>query len=209
MGTRVWTSLLSSVLLGSAGTHCTSDNPSGDGNGAGASTITTGLPADKKLSSFDNEDAQAACKSLSDGVSELISPSELQRARCAAEAINDTAKVNADKTQVTIDLAECNSVAQQCQANPASFGLEPITDEDDCDKAVANAQIMQCEATVAEYEACVRKILEQAKQGINGTKCENAETLIKTDGRPTKPDPDRIAECIAFHEKCPLVRVEI
>jgi hypothetical protein len=209
MSQRAWNTLLISVLLGSSGAHCGSDNPSTDGTGAGANLITTGLPADKKLSSFDNDDARAACESLSAGVSDLVSNTELRRAQCAAEAINKTAKVDTAKMQVTIDLAECNSVLQQCQADPASFGLEPIVDGDDCDKAVANTQIKQCEATVAEYEACMRKIFEQAKQGINNTKCENAETLIKTDGRPTQPDPDHIAECVAFHEKCPSVNVDL
>lgn len=209
MSQRAWNTLLVSVLLGSASVRCSSDKPSGDGTGAGASIITTGLPGDKKLSSFDDEDARAACQSLSDGVSQLVSKSELLRAQCAAEAINKTAKVNTQKTQVTIDLAECNGVLQQCQANPASFGLQPIVDADDCNKAVANTQIMQCQATVAEYEACVRKILEQAKQGITSTKCENAKTLLESDGRPTKPDPDAIAECVWFHDKCPSVNVDI
>ena len=209
MSQRARNTLLISVLLGSANVSCNSDKAPDDGSGAGTTIITTGLPADKKLSSFDDEDARAACESLSAGVGQLVSKTELLRAQCAAEAINKTAKINADQTQVTIDLAECNAALQQCQANPASFGLEPIVDGDDCDKAVANAQIKQCEATVAEYEACVRKILEQAKQGINSTKCENAETLLETDGRPTKPDAEQIAECIAFHDKCPSVNVDI
>lgn len=205
MRRSTWPTLVLSVLFGATGPSC-GDSGSGDDSGV---NVYTGFPAEKKLSSFDDEDAKAACRSLSAGTRDLIADSELLRASCVAWAIDGTAQVNADKTEVTLDVAACNSAARQCQANPESAGIDEQEEEDDCDSAVANAQIMQCEATVSEYEACVSKILEQAKQGLASTTCENAETLIETDGAAIRPAPEKIPECKIFQDKCPTVKVAI
>jgi hypothetical protein len=194
---------LVSVLLGLTVTHC------GDDEKSSAVTVSTGLPSAQKLSSFDDEDAKAACEALNEGAAEIISDAELIRSQCASLAIRRTAKVNSAQTQVTLDIAQCETAARECETAPVSYGISAQSgrDESDCDDATANQQVLACEATVSEYEACVSKVLGQAKQTLANIACANGRALLESDGAETKLDPQRFEECKLFLDKCPDVRI--
>jgi hypothetical protein len=191
------------LLLGLTCTRC------GDDDERSAVTVSTGLPSQQKLSAFDDEDAKAACEALNDGASEIISDAELVRSQCASLAIRTTAKVNSEQTQVTLDIAKCDSAAKECESSPIVYGIsaEGGRDDNDCEDATANAQILACEATVSEYEACVSKILAHAKQTLANITCANGRALLEGDDTDSKLDPQKIAECKLFLSKCPDVRI--
>jgi hypothetical protein len=203
--------LLIPILFGLTHARC-GDSAPGSETGAGASIIT-GLPPEQQLSDFDDADAKTACEALLEGTSTLISDAELLRSQCAAKAVNSTAKVDITKSQVTLDIDKCQTAADSCQANPAKFGLDPKAARDsshsDCDKAVANQQVMSCKATVAQYEACMNKIIAQAKQALASVTCANGAALIVSDGAEIKPNPQSIAECKLFQEQCPTVQITV
>ena len=197
------TSLLIPLLLGLACTRCADDDTNS------AVRVSTGLPSEQKLSTFDDEDAQAACEALNQGASEVISDGELIRSQCASLAIRTTAKVNSEQTQITLDIAKCETAARECQDAPIQYGIKAGDgrDEGDCDDATANQQVLACDATVSEYEACVSKVLDQAKQTLATISCANGKALLESDGAETKLDPQRFAECRLFLDKCPDVRI--
>jgi hypothetical protein len=194
---------LLTVLLGLTVTHCGDDDKSSE------VTVSTGLPSAQRLSAFDDDDAKAACEALNDGATEIISDAELIRSQCASLAIRRTAKVNSEQTQITLDIAKCETAASECETAPVTYGItaEGGRDENDCDDATANQQVLACEATVSEYEACVSKVLGQAKQTLANISCANGRALLESDGAETKLDPQRFAECKLFLEKCPDVRI--
>jgi hypothetical protein len=191
------------LLLALACTHCGGDDTTPPGS------VSTGLPSQQKLSAFDDEDAKAACEALNDSALVIISDSELIRSQCAALAIGTTAKVNTEKTQITLDIATCEMAAKQCESEPAKFDITAAggRDESDCEDATANEQVMSCDATVSEYEACVSRVLRQAKQALANISCANGKVLLESDGAETKLDPQSFAECKLFSGKCPNVRI--
>jgi hypothetical protein len=172
-------------------------------------TVSTGLPANEKLSSFDDNDAKAACEALNQGATRIITDEELLRAQCASRAIGATVTLNADKTEVKVDVTKCATLVKSCEEDPVSYGLEDggERDEADCSDASANKQVMSCDATVAQYEACMSKLLGQAKQTLANITCDNGKALIESDGAETKLDPQQIAECKTFLDKCPDVKI--
>jgi hypothetical protein len=198
-----WHTALVPVLIGLAGAHC------GEDHQAAPVSVSTGLPSELKLSSFDDEDAKAACEALNKGATAIISDGELIRSQCASLAIKTTAKVNSEKTQITLEISECEQAAKQCESAPARYGItaQGGRDQEDCELAVANQEVMACEATVAEYEACVSKLLDRAKQTLAGVSCANGKALLDSDGANTDLDPLSFAECKLFLDKCPDVRI--
>jgi len=195
--------LLLPLLLGLASTHC------GDDDTSSAVTVSTGLPSQQKLSAFDDADAKAACQALNAGALEIISDAELIRSQCASFAIRTTAKVNSERTQITLDIAKCEAVARECENKPVQYGIkaEDARDASDCDDATANPQVLACDATVSEYEACLSRVLNQAKQTLESIACANGQVLLESDGAETKLDPQRFEECKLFLDKCPDVRI--
>jgi multidrug resistance efflux pump len=194
------TRLLLALTLGSAGAHCgADDNPE--------ATVSTGLPSEQRLSSFDDADAKAACEALHHGANAIISDAELIRSQCASLAIRTTAKVNSERTQITLDLADCEAAARACESKPIQYGItsEQGRDTNDCADATANQQVLACDATVSEYEACVSKVLAQTKQALVQISCANGQALLEGDG--AEIEPQQIAECKLFLEKCPAVRI--
>jgi hypothetical protein len=197
-----WYTVLVPLLLGLAGAHC------GDDDRAEPVSVSTGLPRELKLSDFDDEDARAACEALNDGAAAIISDSELIRSQCASLAIKTTAKVNSAKTQITLEISECETAAKQCERTPVKYGItaQGGRDQEDCDEAVANQYVMACEATVGEYEACVSKVLGRAKETLASISCANGKALLQSDGE-TELDPLGFEECKLFLDKCPDVRI--
>ena len=185
---------------------CSDDEPA-----AAEVYVSTGLPRDAMLSSFNDDDAKVACQALNNGAIELISDRELVRAQCASRAISASAKVNAEKTEVTLDLTKCAELTKSCQSDPVSYGVmaQGGREESDCSSASANEHIKQCEATVAEYEACISKLLDQAKRTLAKTECDNGGELLANDGAATKIDTKSVPECKAFLDKCPDIQITI
>lgn len=196
------TRLLLAFTLGLACTHC------GAADSAEA-TVSTGLPSEQRLSSFDDKDAKAACEALNDGANVIISDAELIRSQCASLAIRTTAKVNSERTQITLDIADCEAAAKACESKPIQYGItsEDGRDTNDCADATANRQVLACDATVSEYEACVSKVLAQAKNALAQISCANGQALLL--GNDAVIEPQQIAECKLFLEKCPDVHVAV
>jgi hypothetical protein len=202
---RRWTTLLFPLLLG-ASTACSDDVASDPG-----AHVTTGLPANEKFSSFDDDDAKAACQALNDGASELISERELIRAQCAAAAIGATLQVNEARTEVSVDIAKCDELTKSCESDPASYGVMggEARYDSDCSDTVANDRVLNCDATVADYEACISKVLDRAKQALVKTSCANSKELIESDGAATQVDPMSIPECKTFLGQCPDIQIAV
>ena len=202
---RRWSALLLPLLI-TLTNACSDDDPAVPG-----ANVSTGLPTDSKLSSFDDAAAKTACQALNDGASELISDRELVRAQCASRAIGALAKPNQDKTAITLDLALCAMLSTSCESDPVSYGVmaESGSDQADCSDATANDQVMHCDATVAEYEACISKLLDKAKSTLAKISCDNAKELLEGDGAATKLDPKSVPECKTFLDQCPDVQIAI
>jgi hypothetical protein len=187
-----------------------SEGGSGGGTGGTQVTVSTGLPADRTLSSFDDADARRACQALGDGAAQVIPQSELLRAQCASYAIGETAKLNSDGTAININTADCETVTKACQADPASVGVnaDGSVADSDCSTAMAGEHVASCEATVAEYETCVNALLGAAKVTLASLTCANAKTLIEDDG-PKDLNAADIPACKAFLTKCPSVELTV
>jgi hypothetical protein len=194
------------MLLSVVSMHCSDEDPPG---AATEVSVDTGLPQTLKLSELDDDDAKAACEALNQGALQVISDRELVRSQCASYAINETSELNSAKTEASVDVAMCNKLADSCMADPERYSVaaESGRGENDCSKAVASRAVQGCQATVAEYEACLSKVIGQTKQALAIVTCGNGKSLIESDGAATKLEPLRFAECKLFLDKCPDVRI--
>jgi hypothetical protein len=208
MSSRRRFSSLAALCLGLAAACSDTDEPSDDSAGA---NVYTGLPMEQTLASFDDDDAKAACEAIHVAAVELIPDRELVRSQCAAHAINSTRDYDREKGQVSVDVAMCDAFAAKCEADPASYSVttEDARGDGDCSRAVANQHIQSCEATVAEYEACLSKILDQTKRALASITCENGKALSESDGAELRIEPEKIEACKLFLDECPDVQVAV
>ncbi|MET0386111.1 MAG: hypothetical protein ABW321_09150 [Polyangiales bacterium] len=190
MGNRRWGAFLFWVGCAVA---C-SDDDSGN-------TVSTGLPADRKLSSLDAASAERACRSLNAGLARVISPDDLLRGQCASLAINENARVR--DGQLEVDLAACESDTDACASEPDAFGVPPQPELADCDDEMGDDQFSRCDATVGELEACFNRMLDALASSLSKQSCDNAEAVIRGDDQDF--EPASIPECRTLATKCPEV----
>jgi len=192
-----WGTLVWAVGLGLAAA-CGDDNDGGGG-------VRTGLPVDQKLSTLDDEGAQAACHTMFDAMATAMPASDVLRAQCTAASI--VANATLTDGELTVNIATCKSQADACVQDPTKYGVdeeEAAGDRTACDSLKAETTLKSCEASVGEYEACLTQLVGALRQRIAMFTCDNAKSLAQSEMEGSV-DLDNIPECQTFTSKCPDV----
>lgn len=134
---------------GSAGSTGTRGDGKEGRAGTGSSVETgepgvpfaSGVPGDKKLSELSDADEKKLCDALGSYVEDLVSGGALVKTLCAVTALLGSAFFPGDNAMML-----CEMLYQECLAAPVMTTMTGM-----CDVKVE----MTCEATVAQYEACV------------------------------------------------------
>jgi hypothetical protein len=167
---------------------------------------STGLPAEAKLSELESAETPALCDAIEEGIDEVLPESEVKRLSCTFAAV---LSMNLTEESTKIDVDECESYVDDCLAgeksseNGASLDLEGWSSQTTCDQAAVAADIQECEATVAEYEACLNDALQTFVTFRDALRCSALGDPDKVrEVFSSMPDPSTSDACKPLEQKC-------
>ncbi|MEZ4463529.1 MAG: hypothetical protein R3F43_03180 [bacterium] len=157
-----------------------------DDGGGGGGSFNSGVDGTKKVSDLTDEEANAICRASSAYGESLIS----RRQACVVASL-----------LFSEDSASCNQFAQACEQAPP----EPDEDDEDCQDGVP-PQLRDCDATVADMEACQIGIAQALVASIKGLSCSQAGTAAAEEQASSifsSPDPASVPACETVRTECP------
>lgn len=195
---RIAIHLFISVSLTGIALGCGSDDDR-------APDVSTGLPAQEKLSDIPEADVHSVCDAIERGAAEIASPAAVERLVCTGGGIAASTTVVAGKPAV--DVAMCEDFVKRCEADKTtaseSGGDFDFSIETQCADAEVTAKLDRCEATVAEFEACLNSTLSTVKALFASLTCAAFEDFEAAQKRFQDTTPATLGpECEALESKC-------
>jgi hypothetical protein len=190
--------LLAMLSIAGAGSACGGDDEKPE--------ASTGLPTEAKLSELESSDAPALCDAIKAGVDQVLPDAEVKRLNCTFAAV---ISMNLTEASTGVDVGACESYVDKCIAgektseNGVSVDVGTWSSQTTCDQAAVTADIGECEATVADYEACLNAALQDFASFRDAIRCsalgdrEKAQAVFSS-----MPDPTSSAACKPLEEKC-------
>lgn len=133
---------------------CTLATACGD---SGPGDVDSGLPADKKVRELSASEQETLCNAAAENLADRNSASEVKRFGC----ILGSAFGGGDDP-----VAFCESFLPMCLDAPAQDGEDPGT----CKLTIV---VETCDATVADFEACLTEQNETTAAGIRDASCDD------------------------------------
>ena len=192
---------LALVLLAGA---CGGDDESGN-------RVTTGLPANEKLSTLDDSDAQQLCTSLADSFNNMLSDSDRKRISCTVAALPSSISVTASG-EIKGDVAGCKQLVSKCMngesvgtGEPAFEVGEEFIDASSCSDPHASEGLAGCEASVSEFESCASAMLETLSDRFAIIDCASLSDPKQLQNMSSSEDLTLEAQpaCEPLSTKCP------
>ena len=180
-----------------------------DSSDGGGASISTGLPSTNKLSSLDEDDAEKICVSVARGFNNFLTSSEKQTIACTALAI----PLSYDEKAGTGDVAKCKQLVDRCMngekiSEEKGLDLEELKDEEECEEPGANDNILSCEATVGDLEACAGALLDEYASRFRLINCDNLADIENTKKKVQAGiDPEKIPACKTIATDCPEIEL--
>ncbi len=181
---------------------CGRDSDDGDGRGNAAGLRSSGAPGAKKLSELTQADQKAVCEW---GDKLFLSKWPSTDKVCASLAVG----VSADEASCKVAAADCVETGQNegglfCAESPdglSSACLGPDDPEADMeDRCVFDG----CEATVAEYEACVHGFADFLGEALVPVPCADVGKDDAGDDAGDDPTDAMSEACEKVLEQCPV-----
>jgi hypothetical protein len=183
-----------------------------DNGSAGGGGVVTGLPRSDKLSSLSDQDSMQACTKTTTALNSLLTKPEIKRLTCdgvAVESIVEDAQGDVDSS----DIPMCKKLSSECQSSgeikDEDLVLE-LADEADCDGTKTEDMFGECEATVADYESCMSRVMKELRTRFLSLTCDVLSDVSKIDETLNGDvDVSDAPECQAIKTKCPDVDLVI
>ena len=203
----LWLDVLAALFAGSlaGGALACGDDDEDDAPGA----VSTGLPADARLSELTDAERAQTCRAFVDAVSDALQ-GQLAMIQCEVDAVRETIAISLSG-QVRFDLAQCEQRVAACLAAPPDAGTDAGVGAAvpglDCTPAATEAQ-RSCDATVAQYERCWSAVVTDFDDFGSVISCEHAvATLEASSGMMSAgtrvPPPD----CAELMRLCPQISI--
>lgn len=180
----------------------------GCGDDDGDDHVSSGLPANEKLSSLDADDAEQLCTSLAKSFNGILSDADKQRISCTVLALPLSIKASSDG-KIEGDITKCKDVVSRClkgekvsDAEPAIDLDDTLVDEKSCTEAKNAENFSSCEASVRDFERCADAMLDALRGKFDIISCDSLsdpEKLMEM----VSEDLDNPAECKTLDSKCP------
>jgi hypothetical protein len=182
-----------------------------DGNSAGGG-VSTGIPATEELSSLSNDDTVQVCTKTAMALNNLLPTSELERIACVNAAATEIAQESGGELGSS-DIPMCKQLSSQCQSSheipKADLAIE-VADETECGDATTGETFGDCAATIADYERCVGRIMNELRTRLRSFTCDSLNDLEELDETLNgKIDVSETLECRALKTKCPDVNLTL
>jgi hypothetical protein len=172
--------------------------------------VSSGLPANEKLSSLDDADAQKLCKSLASSFNNVLSDSDKKRITCTALAVPLSVK-QSSTGKIEGDVAKCKGLVTRCLNGETISTAEPgldvdqeFIDESSCTDANASDNLAGCDAKVSEFESCASAMLDAVSGQFDIISCDSLSDPEKFMEDSSKgPELDTLPACKSLNSKCP------
>ncbi|MFZ9886108.1 MAG: hypothetical protein ACO3JL_01295 [Myxococcota bacterium] len=146
----------------------------------------SGLPGDVPLSELTEEQSQQLCTATDAYVDSSLSAQDRKTFSCNLAGSIAGAFVGEDAYTET-----CTEARQNCLDDDDQGGEEETSEESNCE----NAGVSNCTATVEQYEACTREIVDTIKESNASFSCEDGP------GTEEEGDEEETA-CEAYQKTC-------
>lgn len=167
----------------------------GSSGSTGSSTVSTGLPATKRLGEITQAEAESLCNSLSASARDVFGDEELHRFTCTIGALPGSIRQGANG-MAEIDRVACEQMVSACLMEEP----EETTNDTDCGNTQLVASAAGCEATVGELEACLNASLTALRGLLERFNCNTPASELMMGGGFDEP-----AACETLDMKCPGV----
>lgn len=155
------------------------------GGGGAAGDVDSGLPAETKVSALTPSEQETLCRASADNLAAQASTDEFRRWGC----IVGSAFGGGDDP-----VAFCEEFVPMCLDAPAEG------EGGENDACTLTIVVSTCEATVAEFEACLTEQNETLGAAVRGASCSD---LADDSGEPTEPTAG--PACTKIKTTCPGV----
>lgn len=166
--------ILASVLGSAAALGCGDD----DGGGGGS-----GVPGSKKVNELSAAEFKSVCEDFA------------KKFESVDEAANEAVCTAAGLAAEATDEATCTEARDECLGD-----LEPEEDPLDCDEP-PEGMMDDCDATVAEFNACVSAIVDAFEDWAGEITCESDLSELED---LENSGPDEPPACAKLDESCGL-----
>jgi hypothetical protein len=189
--------LLAMLSIAGAGSAC-------GGDGDKTPEASTGLPAEAKLSELESAEAPALCDAIEAGIDEVLPESEVKRLSCTFAAV---ASMSLGEESSEVDVDACESYVDKCLAGEktsdnAYVDVGTWSSQTTCDQTAVAERIGKCDATVAQYEACLNAALQTFATLRDTIRCSAFEDPDKVRDVFSMLDPSLSDACKPFEQKC-------
>jgi hypothetical protein len=175
----------------------------GGDDGDKSPEASTGLPAEAKLSDLESADAPALCDAIEAGIDEVLPEAEIKRLGCTIAAV---ISMNLSEESSKVDVDKCESYVDECIAGKKTsengISLDDWSSQTTCDEPAVAKHIEACDATVAEYEACLDSALRAFAIVRDTVRCSAFKDPEKVRDSFTMPEPSLAEECKPLEKKC-------
>ncbi len=170
-----------------AAVACGDDDDSNNGG--------SGVDQNAQISTLTTSEAQSACNEGASRLNTAVGNLDLNQLVCTSAALVTTQLTNGTEQ-------DCNNAVTMCLENPPpSEELEQVA----CGP-IAAADLMGCNATVAQFNACIDEAIGLLDSVVDLFTCSNlnisAEELAEA-AALEEFDLDSLAACEAFNDACP------
>jgi len=172
----------------------------------------SGVPGDTRLADLSEADAVRVCTALSERLGALVSPADYRSAACVAQAWPLSASISNITGELELDVAKCDELAAKCEAKGGALGEnepaqglgEDLVDLARCSEPAPGLDLVPCEATVGQLEACSRAFTAELDRRLPLLVCESLrdpEAVAQADG--VGLEPESLEGCEALAQSCP------
>ncbi|HKU44202.1 MAG TPA: hypothetical protein VJR89_38845 [Polyangiales bacterium] len=171
----------------------------------------SGVAADSKLSDLSDEDAGRVCAALSRRFDRVLSPAAYRKASCTQQAWPVSFDFSNTSGELMGSPPRCEMLVQMCLDQggalgdftpTASLGAD-LVDRARCTEPGAGLDLVACEATVGDLEACGAAVASELTARLPRETCD---ALADPQGleRASMPiDLAQLPACQPLQERCP------
>jgi hypothetical protein len=180
-------------------------SPPGSGAAPGQVPPTTGGPrpgggssggGGQLLSDLTEAQAEQLCEEFEQEIERSFGSDGFARLSCTFTALVESLTVDGNGQQ-TVNIAACEAAFAACVADSSD------STSVDCDASELLSDAATCDASVAQFESCIRASFAQAAQLIDTFNCRSLTTPQAVQQALAGGGTGNVTECIALQSACP------
>jgi hypothetical protein len=175
------------------------------------SHVSSGLPANEKLSGLNQDDQQTLCESFASSFNSVLSDSDKKRITCTAQALPQSI-TESDSGEIKGDVSKCKDLVSRCEKGEnigtGNAGIDVdsahIDAKTSCTEEKNSDNFSSCDATVSDFESCASAAISGLSDKFDLIDCaalSDPEALMSK--LSEEYDVEKLPECKHLYTDCP------